>query len=423
MLRFHQASGILRSSVRTAPAAYSTAAASAADAAPTLSQLPSYDALRALDLAAKPASYTYDAARGQAEFARVLDNVQHRFRPDDIPARFRHLVLRPKNVTILRSVAEHVVDKQGNTIRDPEVIHARPSGKILMRLIKRIAPAQTGPVEEAEELEEGEAVAEEPSAQAKAATVRGIVARYLKDYPDKVLPEHIAALLTASARAGSLYPTTQFVFDTVVLAHPHLLDIQVAREALRLYAIRAVALAKDTAARDLFNLYTRLSTALASAGHAPLEQDARAQWIVLYGLAPYASSTNSTVAQYVQPFASAAAAAAASDAAYTPPAPASRSSRKVPAGLRLFILDLHLARLAAAAAPAATGLDAARLDTALAAAETARTRVGVTKPYPFGRYVEQAARGILYETQQARARNPPVVEEEAAAAEEAEEEK
>ncbi|VVT58823.1 uncharacterized protein SAPINGB_P006402 [Magnusiomyces paraingens] len=384
MLR-SQLPGFIRASTR----AYSTASRSASFAG--------YDALRSSVSSSEP-SYTFDVAHADAKFTEFYREVQHRFRPLDIPAKFRHLVLRPKNLTILRSTSEHVTDKAGNTLRDSEVILARPSGKLLMRLIK------TASVETPEEaieaaLEEGEEAEANLLVKPveKIAAVRAIFDRYIKKYPQQLLPEHLAALLTTAAKGSALYPTRSYIFDSVLPKAPQLLDITVAREALRIYAIRAVVVPKVQTAKDLVRLYTTLASLLPEKS---LDADAQAQWIVLYGL-------NATSAKdLAAPFATRAAALPTDLAIPSSSSP----NKRVPPGIRQYMFDAQLATVAVAAG-GAPGLDDKKLAESLKAADKIRNKNGLGE-FPFARYVDQVGRGILAETEAERARHAPATAEE-----------
>lgn len=272
---------------------------------------PSYQALASHEFSEK---YKYNFEKAASEYSETLKEMNHRLRPLEIPARFRKLVFRPKNLTLLRTTtAFAIVDKSGNHLRDSEIIRGKPSSKILMKLIRRSAT----PATPATSATAGEETKEENSNN-NIETVCEILDKCAKHYPDIVESKHISQLLISSARAGKLSSTMQFLFDKllpysldsslseyyiyktrnsdnnnnnegegegenkittkrprILPAKPplkNLLDLEVAREFLRLNSIKTVVLdRKKHGSKGLIKLYNKLHMQLITARERELK--------------------------------------------------------------------------------------------------------------------------------------------------------
>lgn len=173
---------------------------------------PAYDSILSTEI--KPSN----VEKSQASYNSAMKELKHRLRPLEVPAKYHHYVFRPKNITLLRTTTKFTIqDKAGNVIREPEIIRGRPSGKLLMQLIR----SSTTP----------EQVAEATS----------ILKKYVEHYEEELQPKHVAALLRVSAKTGQLYTAMDYVWDTLAKSHPELVDQVVLREMVRLYAIRTAA--------------------------------------------------------------------------------------------------------------------------------------------------------------------------------------
>lgn len=358
---------------------YSTAAAN-------IPVAPSYLALSSHEF-----GYEFDAARAAHEFSETLREMEHRLRPLAVPAASRAYVFRPKNAGLLPQI--NVTDKAGARILEPEVVRSQPSGKLLMRLLRRSGNAE------------------------QVDAVLGKMATYARYYANELEPKHVCAVLTAGARSGRLYPAMDYVFDKLVVGLPRLLNLEVAREALRLYAIRAATLEKkDSSAAELVKLWHKLHRLLLEKKdeRLSLQDDLQANLVMVYGLAPQFSALagKEEARAVVAPYLSSVARLVVDErvAGECKEESLSKTQTKKQAvgrGLRFKYMDYVLGQQGLSAIAeqdsgvvSKFGVDAGKVDALIGGAASVFEAYGLKLALP--RYVEQAAAGILQNTQSAR---------------------
>lgn len=381
---------------------------------------PSYDTLSSHQFSS---GTTVDAP---AQFDQTLQDLNQRLKPLNVPAKFRHLVFRPKNAAMLHNIT--VTDKAGNRILSSEVVTSKPSGKILSRLIRQCS------------LEGGEQNIEAVLEKFK------VYARY---YPKELQPAHVCSLLRAGARASSLYPTIDYVMAKLFFQIPRLVTADTVREILRLYSVRAATLAKkESSATELEKLWHRLHkllldkkeatiskevvaakeshsdaglSATGSTPNASLKDDLQANLIMVYGLAPrfsqlVADKENDAARALVGPYLSAVSRLLLT--ATPAEIPVQKDGSKwqghrsvVRSGLRYAYTDYVLgkqgiesiAKLDSALVGVKFKVDTEKLDALVAAAAHVFDAFGLK--LEITKYVENAAKGLVQETQRAREKN------------------
>lgn len=346
-----------------------------------------------LSLSSHEFGYEFDAARAAHEFSETLKEMEHRLRPLAVPAASRAYVFRPKNAGLLPQI--NVTDKAGARILEPEVVRSQPSGKLLMRLLRRAGGAE------------------------QVDAVLGKMATYARYYPTELEPKHVCAVLTAGARSGRLYPVMDYVFDKLVVGQPRLLNLEVAREALRLYAIRAATLEKkESSAAELVKLWHKLHRLLLEKKNEPLslQDDLQANLVMAYGLAPQFSALvgekKEEARALVAPYLSSVARLVVDEKVVSERKDESLSKTQtkkqaVGRGLRFKYMDYVLGKQGLSAIAeqdggvvSKFGVDSGKLDALIGGAASVFEAYRLKLALP--RYVEQAAAGILQNTQSAR---------------------
>lgn len=323
--------------------------------------------------------FNFNKSRSAEKFVEVLAEIKTRLRRTEVPHAVRPYVFRPKNELILRNM--HLYDKEGN-IRKPETWIGPPSSKQLMGLLRRV------------------------TTQESAAISIEILDRCLKYYPQTVQSKHLVAFVRASACVGNFHKSLEIIQSP---QYVRLIDATVVREIIRLFAIRAVTINKDSAYKDMTRILNKFSKYLSG----ELENHLETQLLMVYGLAPFKDHS------YVQPHIEAV-------KRLLPTAEPVPSSDKLAKhkGAGHSYMDFTLGRLGLSTLPAevSSGVDVAKLDLLISNVDALLTANKST--FPLERYVKQASLGIQEETERARAKaQPPAVEEEPKAEEEAEAEK
>lgn len=370
----------------------------------TLPTPPSYTALSSHQFANLP----IDSTTRSEEFSKTLDELNHRLRPLEIPASSRPYVFRPKNARLLPQI--EVTDKAGNRILESEVIKGKPNSKILLKLIRN-AYTTTEAVEEQ-----------------NISTVISKMNLYSRYYPSQLNSNHVCALLTVGAKSGALYQVMDYVFDKLLAAQPQLLNIEVAREALRLYAVRAATLEKKEAgAKELVKLWHKIHNALlkrqqqqkAVDASASLQDDLQANLIMVYGLATQFGllEKQEDARALISPYLSSVARLIEQEQAQqvntnieTTQQPSKTQLKKAALGhgIRFKYTDYLLGQQGLAAVAATDSallsskfsVDTAKLDGLVAEIATAFQTFGLK--LELARYVELVAQGILRNTQKVK---------------------
>lgn len=310
--------------------------------------------------AADSNSFKWNKSQSEQEFDEILTEIRQRLRRVEVPHNARPYVFRPKNSQLLRSL--HLTDKDGTPYQS-EVWKGPPNRKQLMKLIRRVTNPET------------------------AAIATEILSSYINHYPSEVQSIHIGTFLRTAARAGFFYKVLDLIqtekFRTLI-------NDDVAKEAVRLYAIRAVTLDKDSADRELVKLFNKMGRFVPS-----IENDVGTHLLMVYGLAPHASTTSATqlsrhlakIAELLQ---------------REQEIPADAKLNKYH-GLQYHYMNLVLGRVGLLALPAelTAQVDMDKLDRLIAAID--RTFESNRVSSPLERYVKQAALGIDTETNLARA--------------------
>lgn len=352
MLRFGTVAGrglwaqssLLRSSPNYVQTAYNSSVASPAS--------PSYDWIANTE-------FKFNKDRSEQEFQQVLTDIQQRLRRVEVPHAVRPYVFRPKNAQLLKSL--HLHDKQGNPYQ-PEVWKGPPGRKQLMQLIRRVTNPETANI------------------------ALEVLNSYITHYPSEVQSIHLSTLLRSSARAGSFYKALDLI-QTPKFAK--LIDDDVAKEVIRLYAIRAVTIDKESTYKDLSKVMQKFSKYTSGA----IEQELDTHLLMVYGLAPFKDHS------LVEPHVARVKQLLPLEAPLSADAKLSEHH-----GLQYTYMNLVLGRLGLKTLPAevTAGVETAHLDALISGIEEVFAANKMKSPLE--RYVKHASLGIWSETEDARAR-------------------
>lgn len=200
--------------------------------------------------------FKFNKERSETEFDKLLAEIKERFIREEIPAKHRNFVFRPRNADLLKNSPFR--DRDGNAY-DPKVWKGIPSSKQLIQLIRRATDNESFSIS------------------------KDILQKYIKHYPQQVKSQHIVTFLRVAARTGNLYDA----FDLIqTSSFKQLIDRDVAMEIVRLYAIRAVTLNKHSAYKDLTRLANKFKD-LISSSTASNESTLELTLLVIYGIAPF----------------------------------------------------------------------------------------------------------------------------------------
>lgn len=313
--------------------------------------------------------FKWNKDKSEEEFEEILGEIKMRLRRVEVPHSARPYVFRPKNAQLLRSL--HLTDKEGNAYQS-EVWKGPPNRKQLMKLIRRVTNPET------------------------AGIAQDILSSYIKHYPEEVQSIHIGTFLRTAARAGFFYKALDLIQTP---KFEDLINPDVAKEAIRLYAIRAATLNKDSAYKDLSKLYQKMSKYT----NADIEMQLDTHLVMVYGLAPYYTATHNEQALPVLKAHLAVVKQLLQDEEVIP------ADAKVAKyhGLQYYYMNLVLGQLGLRTLPAelTADIDFAKLDSLISGINHvfAANRINA----PLERYVKHAAQGIYAETEFARERLNP----------------
>lgn len=301
--------------------------------------------------------FKFNQDKSEQEFESVLSEIKDRLRRVQVPHSARPYVFRPKNAQMLKSI--HLTDKNGDPYKS-EVWKGPPSSKQLMKLIRRVTSPETADI------------------------AQEILNLYIKHYPAEVKSIHLSTFLRTAARAGSFYK----VLDLIQLPKfQSLIDGDVAKEAVRLYSIRAVTLDKASAYKDLTKVLAKFSKYT----DGSIEKQLDTQLLMAYGLAPSKDQTLITphLASIKQLLGS------------EEVIPADAKLAKFH-GIQYYYMNLVLGRLGLNTLPQelTTGLDSGKLDQLISSIELVFTANNMKSPLE--RYVKHASQGIQSETEKTR---------------------
>lgn len=328
----------------------------ATHASPTLDhEVPtgSYEWVATTVHSAEP-SFQWNQSRSEQEFAEILTEIKMRLRRVEVPRNARHMVFRPKNSQLLETL--NITDKDGKPYT-PQTWKGPPNRKQLMKLLRRVTTPET------------------------AALAAQILKSYIQHYPSEVQTIHIGTFLRTAARAGSYYSALDLVQSD---KFRHLINEEVAREAIRIGAIRAVALDVSSSGNDLIRLYHRMHL------HVPtLHGDLSTHLLMVYGLAPHSTTTASTLSMHVSTMAG----LLHNEQVLSPD-----TDMKKQHGLQFHYMDLVLGRTGLYTLPSelSAHVDIPKLNALIAAIETLFAANRMSSPLE--RYVKHAAYGIQAES-------------------------